>query len=621
MSQAASLMCDAFRRLQTADGPQMRLTRISVLTLTFAIAAAQPSFAEPVASGVPGMVFDRDVPVTMTDGVQLRVNIYRPEKPGRYPVLMLMGPYGKDTSMADAPAYKTSWAKLIAKYPDLCKTSSCRYIRFEAPDPERWVANGYIVIHADVRGAGASPGVLDPFSPRETEDYATLITWAAHEPWSSGKIGLLGTSFQAINQYQVAALQPEGLSAILPWEGAYDQYREVAYYGGILNVAWEYWWTHQVVPNQNGDAQTPLIDSINGGKDTGTTLSAEALERNRVDPVQAFARHPFDDAYYRERTPDGSRITVPMLAVANWTDWSTAGYLAAASKQKWLRIQTGDHLTPFYSEEAIALQKRFFDHFLKGENNGWEKEPRVAVEVRRPDGAAWRSSSAWPLPGTRPERWYLDAATGSMGRSAVATATDKSYPGLGDGLTFTSAPFETETEFTGPVGVRLWVSSSTADMDIFAAVRLIDPQGRDVTFMGNSDPNVPLDLGYLRVAHRAVDPARSSEFSAYHQHASAEPMTPGQLYPVDVEFTEPTSIVIPKGYRLALTIQGKDFGYGPGANIVHAKDYDLPNSSNSGLFFAAHPNRDPALFGGTDTVASGGEHTSYLVLPRVTGRQ
>jgi uncharacterized protein len=174
------------------------------------------------------------------------------------------------------------------------------------------------VIHADVRGAGASPGVLDPFSPRETEDYATLVTWAAHQPWSSGKVGLLGTSFQAINQYQVAALQPEGLAAILPWEGAFDQYREIAYYGGLLNVAWEFWWTHQVVPNQNGNAETPLVDSINGGKDTGTPLSPEVLKQNRVDPVEALAKHPFNDAYYRQRTPDGSRITVPLLDVANW---------------------------------------------------------------------------------------------------------------------------------------------------------------------------------------------------------------------------------------------------------------------------------------------------------------
>lgn len=598
----------------------MRSSKLLPLAFAIAIALAQPSWAERVASGVPGMIFDHDVPVTMTDGVRLRVNIYRPDRPGRYPVLMLMGPYGKDTSMADAPAYKTSWAKLIAKYPDLCRASSCRYIRFEAPDPERWVADGYIVIHADVRGAGASPGVLDPFSPRETEDYATLITWAARQPWSSGKVGLLGTSFHAINQYQVAALHPQGLAAILPWEGAFDQYREIAYYGGILNVSWEYWWTHQVTPNQNGNAQTPLIDSISGGKDTGTPLSSAALKRNRVDPVEAFAKHPFDDAYYRQRTPDGSRITVPLLAVANWTDWSTQGYLAAASKQKWLRIQTGDHLTPFYSEESLALQKRFFDHFLKGRDNGWEREPRVAVQVRRPDGTTWRSAPAWPLPSAHPERWFLDAATGSMSPGPASAATQKSYPGSGGGLTFTSAPFEKDTEFTGPIGARLWVSSSTRDMDVFAAVRLIDPQGRDVTFMGNSDPNVPLGLGYIRVSQRAVDPLRSTRYSAFHPHQSSEPMTPGQLYPVDVEFTEPTSIVVPRGYRLALTVQGKDFGYGPGANTVRAKDYGLPDSSNSGLFFAAHPNRDPAVYGGMNTVATGGEHASYLLLPRIAPR-
>jgi uncharacterized protein len=607
---------------QLAGTILMRLSRFVPLAFAVAVALVQSVAAEQVDSGVPGMIFDHDVPVTMTDGAKLRINIYRPDKPGRYPVLMLMGPYGKDTSMADAPAYKTSWAKLIAKYPDLCKHSTCRYIRFEAPDPERWVPNGYVVIHADVRGAGASPGILDPFSARETEDYATLITWAAHQPWSTGKVGLLGTSYQAINQYQVAALQPEGLAAILPWEGAFDQYREIARYGGILNVAWQYWWEHQVLPNQNGNGQTPLVDSIGGGKDTGVPLSPEMLKDNRADPVESFAKHPFDDAWYHERTPDGSRITVPLLAVANWTDWSTLGYLDAASQQKWLRIQTGDHLTPFYSDAALALQKRFFDHFLKGLDNGWEQEARVAVEVRHPDGTQWRNEKTWPLPDTRWQRYYLDAASGTMGTTldAAAPAT-KSYPGLGEGLTFISAPFSEATEFTGPVGVRLWVSSSTTDMDIFAAVRLIDPRGRDVTFTGNSDPNVPLDLGYLRVSHRAVDAAKSTVWQPFHPHLVSEPMTPGQLYPVDLEFTEPTSIVIPRGYRLALTIQGKDFGYGPGADIVRAKDYDLPDSNNSGLFFAAHPNRDPALYGGTDTVATGEGHASYLLLPYIPTRQ
>lgn len=121
------------------------------------------------------------------------------------------------------------------------------------------------------------------------------------------------------------------------------------------------------------------------------------------------------------------------------------------------------------------------------------------------------------LPGARPERWYLDAATGSMNPvTSAAAPAEKSYPGLGDGLTFTSAPFTEDTEVTGPIG-RLWVTSTTADTDIFAALRLIQPQGGDFTFTRNRDTNVPLGLGYLRVSHRAVDSARSTKFAPLHR--------------------------------------------------------------------------------------------------------
>ena len=198
----------------------------SILSLAFIFESVEPTLAERVDSGVPGMIFEHNVSVTMTDGVGLRINVYRPEKPGHYPVLMSMGPYGKDSRMDSVSAYRASWARLIAKYPNLCKKSSCRYLRFEEADPEHWVPQDYVVIDADSRGSGSSPGMLDPFSPREIDDYATLITWAAHQTWSSGKVGLIGTSYQAINQWMVAARQPEGLAAILPWDGAFDYYRE-----------------------------------------------------------------------------------------------------------------------------------------------------------------------------------------------------------------------------------------------------------------------------------------------------------------------------------------------------------------------------------------------------------
>jgi predicted acyl esterase len=116
---------------------------------------------------------------------------------------------------------------------------------------------------------------------------------------------------------------------------------------------------------------------------TGEALSPELLKVNRESPVDALLSHPLDGAYYHERTPDPSRILVPLLDIGNWEDFDASiGYVAAASKSKWLRIQTGDHLTPFYSEEALALQKRFFAHFLKGAKNGWERKRLRSLSKR-----------------------------------------------------------------------------------------------------------------------------------------------------------------------------------------------------------------------------------------------
>jgi hypothetical protein len=133
--------------------------------------------------------------------------------------------------------------------------------------------------------------------------------------------------------------------------------------------------------------------------------------------------------------------------------------------------------------------------------------------------------------------------------------------------------------------------------------------------MGNSNPRVPLNEGLLRVSQRAVDPAKSTQYQVYHPHVAVEPMTPGQIYEVDVNFQYPTSIVVPKGYRLALTVQGKDWQYTPKADTVRSKDYELPDSESSGLFFAEHPNRDPVLFNGTSTILTGAGHASFLLRP------
>jgi len=575
-------------------------------------AATTPTIAaEPAKTQVPGMIIEHNVAVTMSDGLALRVNIYRPDRPGRFPVVMLHGPYGKDTPDAEAPAYQEAWKKLLIKNPELCKTSSCRFIRWEAPDPERWVPDGYVILHADSRGSNASPGLLDPFAPRHTDDYATLISWAAHQPWSTGKVGLLGISYYAINQWQVAARRPEGLAAIIPWEGAFDHYRDVSHHGGIPSTAFQtMWFARQVAINQHGNGETPYRDALTGAVATGKPLPASLLRVNRIEPAEASLRQPFDGAYYQERTPDGARIEVPVLSVGNWGGQglhgrgNIEGYLAAGSRQKWLRIHTGDHHAPFYAEDSLALQKRFFDRFLKGEQNGFDQESPITLAIRRPDGVAWRSESEWPLRGTQWERYYLDTAGGGLAAGKAPAPAERSYAALGEGLSFTTAPFSAETEFTGPVKLKLWVKSSTADMDVFATLRLIDPKGHDVTFDGASEPHAPVSQGWLRVSHRALDAERSTEARPYHPHLITEAMTPGQTYEVDVEIWA-TSVVVPKDYRLALTVQGKD--------------WELPGLEGpfkgSGPFL--HVGRDAALYGGTSTVASGEGQASYLLLPRI----
>jgi hypothetical protein len=184
-------------------------------------------------------------------------------------------------------------------------------------------------------------------------------------------------------------------------------------------------------------------------------------------------------------------------------------------------------------------------------------------------------------------------------------------------VTFKTAPFAEEVEFTGPVKLKLWVRSTTVDMDIFAALRLIDPEGREVTFHGGQESHVPVSYGYLRVSHRALDPKRSTEHRPYHSHLAIEPLTPGQMYETDVEIW-PTSIVVPKGYRLALTVQGKDWEYPADARIVQAKDYELP-AAEAGVRPGdpEHASHDPGIFGGTNTILTGASHASYLLMPLI----
>ena len=195
------------------DGPYPVITLTKWLIAKLRRANGFVEGREPGSEGVL-MLVEKDVLIPVNDGSYLRANIYHPASYGRFPVLMSLGIYGKDIHFADG--YKPQWEKLLVLNPQLCDGgTSGKHLRWEKIDPERWVPDGYVVISIDGRGSGKSPGYLDPFSPRETQDYYDAIEWAAIQPWASGKIGLIGISYLSIKQWQVAALRPPHLATLV----------------------------------------------------------------------------------------------------------------------------------------------------------------------------------------------------------------------------------------------------------------------------------------------------------------------------------------------------------------------------------------------------------------------
>lgn len=564
-----------------------------------------------------GMRIEWDVPIEMADGTVLRADVFRPVADGRYPVIMTHGPYAK--GLAFQQGYAGMWKPLASKYPEVVAGTSARYENWETVDPEKWVPDGYACVRVDSRGAGRSPGYLDIFSPQETRDYYECIEWAGIQPWSSGQVGLLGISYYAANQWQVAALRPPHLAAICPWEGAHDYYREFTHHGGILNTFMASWFPVQVSAVQHGvqGAANPVTGEPIAGPEV---LSDEELAAHRSDPPAELRARALDEPYYRERSGEPEKITVPVLSAANWahhlhTRGNFEAWARAGSADKWLEVHGLEHFAEFYTDYGVALQKRFFGSVLKGEDTGWDRQPPVQVNARHVDGSfEVRDETEWPLARTEWTRLYLDLQSGELTREPPATPASSEFEAQSDGLTFTTGPLAEETEITGPAAARLYVSSTTPDADLFVTVRVLDPGGKDVTFVSGLDTAGVVGMGWLRASHRAVDAERSLPYRPWHPHDHIDPLTPGETVPLDVEIW-PTSVIIPAGYRLAVTIQGRDFefpGDGPWPTV-----YGVPMKGN-GIFLHNDPIDRPAdVYGGTTTLIAGPDQAPYVLLPFV----
>jgi predicted acyl esterase len=525
---------------------------------------------EPRAEHRGAMLIERDVPVTTAAGHVIRIDVYRPAE-GRVPALVAWSPYGKHNPAPIGTIYPASGAKPEHMGP---------LTTFEAPDPDYWVPHGYAIITADVPGTWYSTGPATFLSPEEAEDYRDLIEWAGVQPWSTGRIGTSGVSYLTSSQWRVAELNPPHLAAINPWEGWSDTYAEVARHGGIPETSfWPYIWERW------GASAGDVIED----------LEAET------------AAHPFDDEFWRSKAAQLERIRVPAWVVGSWSDQglhtrgTLEGFRRMSSEQKWLDVHGRKKWAEYYLPEQVERQRQFFDHFLKGEENGWGDRPRVLVEERE---AAYvgrmRAAETWPLPEVEYRSLYL--APGRLVEEALEEEQVVEYDGLGSGLRPRQAVFEhvfaERTVLIGHATAELQVSAPDApDMDLFVALFKRDAAGAVVGFPHYAQfEDGPVALGWLRVSRRELDTERSLPSLPVLAHRRDLPMAEDGPTAVTIEIL-PSGTVFEAGESLVLVVQGRD-----------VLDYAAP---------LTYPRHHQTVNAGRHRIHTGGEQPSRLILPHV----
>jgi predicted acyl esterase len=572
-----------------------------------------------------GMCITWNAPIRMSDGIVLRADVYRPvDEAQRCPVILSHGVYAKGLTYQDG--YPMQWQKMVADYPEILEGSTNKYQAWEVTDPERWVPHGYAVVRVDSRGAGWSEGVLDPMSPQETEDICAAIEWAGAQPWSSGAVGVLGISYYSVMAWRAAARQPKHLKAIIPWEGFMDLYRDSTWHGGILSEFAKKWAAIQAVTVQYGLGERAKKNPNTGESIAGpVNLPDQELAQNRRDLYQQSLERPFDSPWWRERSAEPAQVTLPFLSCANWGGMGIhprgnfLGFTESPATQKWLEVHGDTHWSLFSANYGLDLQKRFFDHFLKGEDNGWDRQAPVMLNVRHADGCfERRDEQEWPIARTEWTRYYLDAASGTLAAGQSPCAAAASYATQGKGISFKTAPLARMTEITGPIAAKLFIENTTPDTDLFLTVQVFDPAGKELTFQGALDPNTPIAMGWLRASHRRLDPARSKAWQPYHRHDASEPLTPGEVVELDIEIL-PTSIVLPEGWAIGLSVRGRDYEY-EGEVPEFGQQFYYATRGTGGMTHSEPLDRPLHVFDSQVKLHTGGDRASCLLLPVIPPR-
>lgn len=573
------------------------------------------------------ILIEKNIMVPMRDGVQLATDVYRPAEGEPVPVLLSRIPYNKELPM----------------------------IVQAAIDASRAVQAGYAVVLQDCRGRFASEGEFTPIVD-EASDGADTVDWIVQQSWSSGQVGTVGQSYLGFTQWLLAKEHPEALRAIASCETTSDYYQSPwRHKGGVFELGISLLWSLGMVPEE---LQRQLRQSKASMEQMGmvmqavTDLSAQFEHLPLVDmPVQReFAPYYFDwlahpnyDEYWQSVAHKEyyEQMTVPALNIGGWYDiflgptlenytgMKQRGGSTLARKHQRLVIGPWPHgsFTGVFPERSyglmasgdavdlIGVQLRWFDHWLKGLDNGMEQDKPVKLFVMGLD--RWREEDDWPLPDTQFRSYHLHSgghANSAAGDGTLSTEVpadegedvylyDPRHPvptvggailislalGMDQGprdqrsvearedvLCYTTPPLEQPVEVTGPIELVLFVSSSARDTDFTGKLVDVYPDGRAEI----------LTDGILRTRYR-------------ESFSKPKLMEPGQVYELHLDLWA-TSNLFKAGHRIRLEVASSNFPR-------------FDRNTNTGGTIETETERD--FVQAVNRVYHDSKHPSHLILP------
>ena len=555
--------------------------------------------------------------LTLPDGTKLAYDLILPTKNSkpaddRLPVLFKYTPYLRTFTLFDksgkniiADLMALDWKERALLRVRYWLSEDGRFMDplFRTPWLKNMVRHGYAVIVVERPGTGASFGTWDPTHEKGGQEASAIMDWIAAQPWSNGKIGMFGDSFQAMIQLAAAAQGNPRLKAIFPTSAPMEMYNAITYPGGVYDKAFNAFFRWATAFLQ-ADTVTP-VDTDQDGR----LLAQARAERIRALPDTIdFARDfPYRDSVgplkikiwegpsslypFIERI---NRAGVPVYMTNGWFDIFTADMffwyknLTVARK---LTVRPLDHSEiekNKYDLNYGAEAHRWFDYWLKGIDNGIMDEPAIHYYCMEGEKKGqWRTANDWPAVDRKPSRFYfaegktgsIDSAndgllstnapedpaasdtytidyTTSTGKQSRWSAVNwvRHYPDMRDNdkksITYTTAPLAVDYEVTGHPIARIWLATAAPDLDVFVYLEDVDTNGKSAY----------ITEGVLRATHRHAGPAPFDNLGLpFQSHYQSEL----QPIPADVPFEMtfsllPTSYKFRQGHRIRITVAFAD---------------------------------------------------------------